>query len=509
METLQLLLQGFTVALGPQNIGAAFLGAVLGLIVGAMPGIGSLAGCALLLPLTFGFNPTTAIIMLGAIYYSNMYGGAFSAILINVPGDAPAIMTAQDGYAMTRKGRPGQALMAANFSSCIGGIIGMIILVFLGPALANFGLNFGPSEMAMMMLVAMTSISWLVGESPLLGIICTCLGILLSSMGIDIVSGAIRYDFGNDYLLGGINFIPLVIGFIGMAQVLELTAGSRESEDVDAKVGKKLTLRGSMLSKDEFKRILRPSINSGLLGTFIGFLPGAGATAGSFLSYALEKKSGKSKVTLGEGAVEGIAASESANNAAAAGAFGPLLSLGIPGSGTTAVLLGGLMMWGLNPGPMLFQSEPEFAWGLIASLFISNAIALLIALGTIPWIIKLLKVPVAVMIPSITVICFVGAFSTSNSMFGVVVMMIGGILGYIFKKNDIPVSPLLLSFVLSSTLETNVRRTFIASQGSLELFYTRPITLVFLLIFLIIAGTPLVKAIIKKGKKEPVQEETK
>ena len=221
-----------------------------------------------------------------------------------------------------------------------------------------------------------------------------------------------------------------------MAQVLELTEDPRNSADVDESLGKKLTLRNSLLSKQEFKRILRPSIRSGLLGTFVGFLPGAGATAGSFLSYALEKKSNKSKVPLGEGAVEGIAASEAANNAAAAGAFGPLLSLGIPGSGTTAVLLGGLMMWGLNPGPMLFSSEPEFTWGLIASLFVSNLIALAIALCIIPWIIKLLKVPVGIMIPSIVVVCFVGSFSTSNSMFGVVVMMIGGVLGYIFKKNE-------------------------------------------------------------------------
>lgn len=300
MESLQLLFSGFAVALSAQNIGAALLGAILGLIVGAMPGIGSLAGCALLLPITFGFNPTTAIIMLGAIYYSNMYGGAFSAILINIPGDAPAIMTAMDGYPLTRQGRPGQALMAANLSSCIGGAIGMVILVFLGPALASFGLNFGPSEMSMMMLVAMTSISWLVGESPLLGIICTCLGILLSTMGIDIVSGTIRYDFGNMYLLSGINFIPLVIGFIGMAQVLELAEGSRDSTDVDENLSKKLTLRNSLLSKQEFKRILRPSIRSGLLGTFIGFLPGAGATAGSFLSYALGKSPARVRFPWGK-----------------------------------------------------------------------------------------------------------------------------------------------------------------------------------------------------------------
>lgn len=499
MESLSLLFQGFAVALNPQNLGAAFLGAFLGLVVGAMPGIGSLAGCALLLPLTFKFNPVTAIIMLGAIYYSNMYGGAISAILINIPGDAPAIMTALDGYPLSQQGKPGKALFAANIASCIGGVIGMTILVFLGPALAKFGLNFGPSEMAMLMLVAMTSISWLVGESPLNGIIGTCLGILLSTMGIDIVSGTIRYDFGNMYLLGGINFIPLVIGFVGMAQVFDL-ANSERTAGPDINFGKSLSFRNSLLSRSELKRIIPPSIRSGLMGTFIGFLPGAGATTGSFLGYAVQKKIGKNEVPLGEGAVEGIAASEAANNASAAGAFGPLLSLGIPGSGTTAVLLGGLMMWGLNPGPMLFQTDGEFAWGLIASLFISNMIALAIAMGTIPWLVKLLKVPVGIMIPSVIVICFVGSFSTSNSLFGVIVMMIGGVLGYIFKKNDFPVSPILLSFVLASTLETNVRRTFIASQGSLRLFYTRPITLVLLLVFCVIAGTPMVKAILKKSK---------
>ena len=502
METLQLLGQGFVVAFSLQNLGAALFGGILGLIVGAMPGIGSLAGCALLLPLTFHFNPTTAIIMLGSIYYANMFGGAFSAILINIPGDAPAIMTALDGFSMTKKGQPGKALFISNYASFIGGFIGMVILVFLGPALASFGLNFGPSEMTVLMLVAMTSISWLVGENPISGIVATCLGIMISTLGIDIVSGQIRYNFGSIWLLGGINFVPLVIGFIGMTQLFDLVVQDRAKEKISY-VDVKIRFRDTLLTKDEYKRATRPSITAGLLGTFVGFLPGAGATAASFLCYAVEKKlsNGKTLVPLGQGAIEGLAASESANNAAAAGAFGPLLALGIPGSGTTAVLLGGLMMWGLNPGPMLFSTNPDFAWGLIASLFISNILSLAISLGCIPWLQKIVRVPIGVMIPSILVICFIGAYSTSNSMFGVVVMLVGGFLGYIFGKCSLPTAPLLLAFVLSSTLETNLRRAFLTSNGNLAVFLQRPITDVFLVIFLIMVLVPAGRAIYNKVKK--------
>ena len=276
METLSMLMEGFSVALSMQNILAALAGGILGLIVGAMPGIGSLAGCALLLPLTFHFNPTTAIIMLGSIYYANMFGGAFSAILINIPGDAPAIMTALDGFAMTKKGHPGKALFISNYSSFVGGLIGMIILVFLGPALASFGLNFGPSEMTMLMLVAMTSISWLVGDNPITGIIASCLGMMISTLGIDIVSGQIRYNFGSIWLLGGINFIPLVIGFIGMTQLFDLVKQDMSGEKLSY-VDAKIRFRDTLLTKDELKRATRPSITAGLMGTFVGFLPGAGA----------------------------------------------------------------------------------------------------------------------------------------------------------------------------------------------------------------------------------------
>ena len=504
MENIGLLLQGFETALTFQNVGAALLGAVLGLVVGAMPGIGSLAGVALLLPLTYKFNPTTAIIMLGALYYSNMYGGSFSAILLNIPGDSPAVCTAIDGYPMaSKRKRPGQALLTANMASFIGGTIGICILTFTGPALANLGLKFGPSEMTALLLIAMTSISWLVGENPTKGVIITVVGILLASMGMDTLSGAPRYDFGSMHLLGGIPFTPFVIGAVGFAQVINLI-NDRDKDNKASKSDMKLSIRGSLLTKHDFRRLLPPSIRSGIMGTFVGVLPGAGATTGSFLGYAVQKKM-KSEDELGTGAIEGIAACEAANNAAAAGAFAPLLALGIPGSGTGAVLLGGLMMWGLNPGPLLFTNEPEFTWGLIASLFMSNILTLLIAVCVIPFLLKILSVPVKYMIPIITVVCVVGAYSSSYSMYGVLVMFLSGLLGYFLSKNNYPTAPMLLSFVLAPLLETNMRKAFIISGGSLNIFFTRPITCVLMVVFAAVVATPIVKSFIKNKKNKNVE----
>lgn len=498
MSTISYLLSGFQTALSFTNIGAAALGALLGIIVGAMPGIGSLVGVALLLPLTYSFNPTTAIIMLGAIYYSNMFGGAFSAILINVPGDAPAIMTSMDGYPLARRGQPGKALMASNISSFLGGLIGMVILTFLGPSLARFGLKFGPAEMTTLMLVALSSISWLIEGNVLKGIVATCLGILIATVGISTNTGSARYTFHVVQLLSGINFIPLVVGFIGMAQVFDLlTQGESQNE----LVVKKLSLADCKISGDDMKRMGPPIVRSGLLGSIIGFIPGAGATMASIVSYTIQKKSKKNKEKLGTGAIEGIAASESANNAAAAGAFGPLLALGIPGSGTTAVLLGGLMMWGLEPGPRLFVDNGEFAWGLISSLYISNLIALAIALITIPFIMKVICIPNKILIPSIVVICFVGAYSSTTSMWGVLIMIVGGILGYVFRRFQYSASPMLLASILSVTFEVNLRRALIVSGGSLSIFVQKPLSLMFLLIFLGLMFSPLIKKAFRKVKK--------
>lgn len=506
MENFTSLLSGFHTLLTPENIGVCMLGAILGLIVGAMPGIGSLAGVALLLPLTYKFNPTTAIIMLGALYYSNMYGGSFSAILLNIPGDSPAITTALDGYPMAKNGRPGPALVTANLSSFIGGTIGILILTCTASGLANLGLKFGYAEMTLVLLIAMTSISWLIGENPIKGIVITMFGILIASMGMDTLSGAPRYNFGNMYLLGGIPFTSFVIGCVGFAQVIKLI---NEREADDAKRGSqeravKLSIKDSMLTMHDLKRLLPAALRSGILGTFIGVLPGSGATTGSMVGYAMQKKF-KSEQPMGTGAIEGIAASEAANNAAAAGAFAPLLALGIPGSGTGAVLLGGLMMWGLNPGPLLFDTNPEFCWGLISSLYLANLFTLLVAILVIPFLIKILSVPVKYMIPIITCVCIVGAYSTSNSMFGVIVMFISGIVGYLLEKNGFPTAPMLLAFVLAPMLEKNMRKAFIASQGGLKVFADSPLKLVLLAVFLVLVLTPMAKNILRKLKAKKSQ----
>jgi putative tricarboxylic transport membrane protein len=498
METLQLLAQGFQTALTFQNFFAASIGALLGLIVGAMPGIGSLAGVALLLPLTFKFNPVTGIIMLSAIYYANMYGGSFSSILINIPGDGPAVMTALDGHPLAKQGKPGKALFTSNISSFIGGTIGIIILTITGPALARIGLKFGPVEMAALLMVAMTSLGWLIGGSPVKGLVSTLIGILIATIGYDIVVGTPRYHFGSLYLMGGISFIPMVIGMFGFSQVMEMAGETIKGDRID----QKLTLKESLLTKDEIKRIIPPAIRSSFLGTIIGILPGAGATTGSFLGYIMEKRIGKRRHELGTGAIEGVAAAEAANNAAAAGAFAPLLSLGIPGSGTGAVLLGGLLMYGLTPGPLLFQNEPEFTWGLIASLYVANVITLIVAIALIPSLIKLLKVPTKVMIPIITVICIMGSYSASNSLYGVFLMLAAGVVGFLLKKNGYPIAPLLLAKVLAPTLERDFRRAFLISDGSPWIFFQKPIALVLVIFLLITVCSPLIRMIIGKYKSK-------
>jgi putative tricarboxylic transport membrane protein len=498
------LIAGFHTALSISNIGAAALGAVLGIIVGAMPGVGSLVGVALLLPLTYHFNPTTAIIMLGAIYYANMFGGAFSAILINVPGDAPAIMTSMDGYPLARKGKPGKALMTANVSSFFGGLIGMVILTFMGPTLARAGLKFGPAEMTMLMLVALSSISWLIEGNVFKGLAVTCIGILISTIGISTNTAHARYTFGSVQLLSGINFIPLVVGFIGMAQVFNLVGQAERENDM---VVKRLGLADCKLSKEDISRISGPIARGGLLGSVIGFIPGAGATMAAIVSYTIQKKNKNNKEKLGTGAIEGIAASESANNGAAAGAFGPLLALGIPGSGTTAVLLGGLMMWGLEPGPRLFTDHADFAWGLISSLFISNLIALAIALVMIPMIMKVICIPNKILIPSIVVICFVGAYASTNSMWGVLVMIVGGILGYLFQRFGYSASPMLLASILAVTFEVNLRRALTISGGSPAIFVTKPLALIFFLIFVVLLCSPMIKKAYRKNHAPKAESE--
>lgn len=500
MNNFAALLQGFSVAALPINLLAALAGGIMGIVVGAMPGIGSLAGCSLLLPLTFHMNPTTGIIMLAGIYYGNMYGGAFSAILLNIPGDSPAVCTAMDGYPMTRKGKAGKALMAANLASFIGGTIGILILTWLAPTLARLGLKFGPAEMVSLLLFAFCSIGWMMGDDPKYGLASTFIGAMLALIGMDPVQGTIRFAEGNVNLFSGLTFIPVVIGMFGFSQVIELMV---KRSNFSFLGGEKIRVRDCLLSKEEVRGIVPNAARSGVLGCFIGILPGTGATIAAFLSYMMGKKISKRGKEFGEGAVEGIACSEGANNAAAAGAFAPLLSLGLPGSGTAAVLLGGLMMWGLQPGPKLFTDQADFCWGLISSMYIGNILCILIAITVIPFVVKILKVPAGIMVPIIMTLCVVGSYAANNNMFDVYVMIVAGVVGYLLNRSKFPISPLLLAFVLTYTLEKNFSQAFKINGGSASIFFTKPISLGFLIVMVLFIIVPIVVKRVRgaSGKK--------
>lgn len=500
LENFTLLLQGLGTAITPYNLIACVIGGVLGIFVGALPGVGAVAGCSLLLPITYKMNPVAAIIMLAGIYYGNMYGGAYSAILLNIPGDSPAVCTAIEGYPLTKRGQAGRALFTANFSSFIGGTIGIICLTMLGPWLADIGLKFGPAEMASLTLLALTSIGWMLGDDPKKGLIATGLGVMISNIGMDASSANFRYTFGTTSLLSGISFIPLVVGMFGFSQVLFMVTGKSTGDG--AEVGK-LSLKESMLSRKEMLGLIPQCLRTSLVGGFIGFLPGAGGTTASFLSYMMERKINKNRHKMGgeTGSIEGVSAVESANNAASVGAFVPLLSLGIPGSSATAVLLGGLMAWGLKPGPLLFQQEPEFCWSLIGSMYVGNVVCLAFGLLVIPFLMKLMKVPTNILAPIVTVVCIVGAYADNNSIFAVWVMLIAGVLSFLLQKNGLPITPVILSFVLAPTFELKVRQALEISNCDMTVFIRQPISLFFLLFAAAMCLLPMILKLVQKHKK--------
>lgn len=488
-STFTHLLNGFATAMSVDNLFAALAGAVMGMFIGALPGIGSVMGVALLLPLTFKMDPTTAIIMLAALYYSTMYAGSFTAILINIPGDPPALMTTLDGYQLTLKGKAGKALAVSNWSSFVAGFIGVVILTFMGPLLADIGLAFGPAEMTAVILMALSAIAWLLGDNPLKGLLSTCMGIMLATVGLDAAVGRPRFAFGIIELLNGIDFIPLVIGMLGVNEIIEMAL---QKEGYKFKTTEKLSFKSNYLNFAEIKQIFRPTVISSVLGTFIGCIPGAGTNTASFLSYVLESRTGKNKQNMGKGALEGVAAPEAANNAAAAGAFAPLLALGIPSSGTVTILLGGLMMWGITPGPLLFTEHPDLAWGLIASMYTGNIVCMAIAALSIPLMVQALRVPPVIMTPIIMVICMVSAYSANNSMFDVWLMIIFGTVGYFFSRYKYPVAPFIMAFILTPRLEMSARQAFDISNGDPAIFVQKPIALAFLSLTLLFFLSPLV-----------------
>lgn len=498
IENLNLLLYGFGVVFTMENLLAALFGATAGLFIGAMPGVGALTGVSVLLPLTFKMNPTTAIIMLASLYYATMYGGGFSAILINIPGDTPAITTALDGYPLTKKGLPGKAMSTSIFSSFIGGTIGILILTLSGPLLAQVGLIFGSPELALIILLAMTSIGWLMGDDIASGLLATGIGLTFATIGTDQAAGLLRFHFGMPNLMAGVSFVPLVIGMFGFSQVIDLLV----QPETDRKAKVKLSLRDMYLNKDDLKTILPINLRHGFLGTFVGVLPGAGGTSAAFISYIMERRINKRGHLFGTGVIEGIAAPEAANNAAAAGAFAPLLTLGIPGSATTALLMGGLMMWGLQPGPLLFTEKPDFVWPLIASFYIANVICLLISFAAIPLLRRAISVPNSILVPIIFAVCVVASYTTNNAMFDVYFMIGVGVFSYLLKIAKIPIAPLLLAFVLSPMLEKYTRQSFDMTRGDPSIFIRNGICWTLITLIVLLSISPVFVKRIKAAREK-------
>jgi len=463
---------GFDVALSPLNLLMCFIGVLIGTLIGVLPGIGPTTGVAILIPITFGMNATTAIITMCGVYYGAMYGGSTTSILLNVPGESSSVMTTLDGYQMAKNGRPGPALGMAALASFIAGTFAVLMLTFLSPPLANYAVSFGPPEYFALTFMGLTLVTSLGGNSPLKGLISGVFGLLVACVGIDAQSGVARFTFGSMYLLDGVGFIGVAVGLFAAAEVLVNIEEPMQQIYTDAKLNLRSLFPNLQDWKDSFGALWRGSI----IGFFVGVLPGAGATISSFMAYAAEKKFSKHPEKFGTGIIEGVAAPEGANNAAAGGALVPLLTLGIPGSGTTAVLLGALMIHGLRPGPMLFSAHPDFVWGLIASMYIGNVLLVILNMPLIGLWVRLLKVPYKVLMPLIITISAVGVFATDNNVFDMWVMAVFGVIGYIMKKLDYPPAPAVLALVLGPMVEMSLRQSLTISHGNLGVFFTRPIS---------------------------------
>ncbi|MDO4907299.1 tripartite tricarboxylate transporter permease [Neisseria sp.] len=473
METLQYLMSGFQVALLPQNLLLALAGAFIGTIVGMLPGLGPINGVALLLPFAFalGLPPESALILLAAVYLGCEYGGRISAILINVPGDAAAIMSTLDGYPLAKQGKAGIALSLSAASSFIGSIIATAGVVLFAPLLADWAIAFGPAEYFVLMVFAITCLSGLVGDQPVKTAVSALIGLALATVGMDAVTGVYRFTFDSVNLSDGIQFTTIVIGFFSISEIL-IMLEQTESGQKALTQGKR-----ALFNLKELMFSMGAIIRSGAAGFFIGVLPGAGATIAGAMTYTNEKKIAGKNGTFGKGDLRGIAAPEAANNASACGSFIPMLTLGVPGSGTTAVMMGALTLYNITPGPQLFSEQPDIVWGLIASLFIGNIILLALNIPLVGFFAKLLNVPKHILIPAIAAVSFVGVYAVHSTTFDLALMIGLGILGYMLRKLNFPLSALILGYVLGELMESSLRRALSISQGDVGILFQGPITL--------------------------------
>lgn len=502
MEALQDLLAGFAVALTPVNLLYVAVGVAFGTIVGALPGFGPATAIAMLLPLTFGLEPETAIILLAGIYYGSMYGGRIPAILLNMPGDAPSVVTTFDGYPMAKQGRAGKALTIAAVASFIGGTVGTLALTFVAPPLALFALRFGPPEIAMLTVLGVLLIAHLGGGSLVKGLVTAGAGFLLASVGQDPMLGTERLTLGSGQLLGGISFIPVVMGVFGLGEVLYNLEHRRGSGDT------RPVLSGTWPSLQEWVAVRFAMLRGAFVGLVIGMAPGAGAEIASMTSYATEKRRSKTPERFGKGAAEGVAGPEAANNAGAVAAFIPLLTLGIPGSVTTALIFGALLLQGITPGPTLIADNPSVFYGLIASMYIGNVLLLLLNIPLIGVFVSILRVRFSILSGIVVVILIVGAFSVNNAIFDIWIMLAFGVFGYLAKKTGFNLGPFALAYVLSPIMERAFRQSLLLSEGSLAIFVTRPVSASIVAVGVLVFGVPLARNLWRRRRSLASQQET-
>jgi putative tricarboxylic transport membrane protein len=470
MEELGNLVNGFGIALTLPNIGFMFVGILLGVLIGVLPGLGGANGVAILLPLTFSMNPTSAIIMLSCIYWGALFGGAITSILFNIPGEPWSVATTFDGYPMAQQGKAAQALTAAFTSSFVGAFFAVVLITFLAPWLAKFALKFGPAEFFAVQLLTFCSFVGMSKEPPGKTIAAMMFGFALAAVGLDSVTGTLRMTFGVPELLKGFDFLIAVIGLFGIGEILLTMEEGLAFKGKSARISPAVVWRTWIELLKHWKVFLR----STAIGCWMGITPG-GATPASFMGYGMARRFSKRPEEFGKGALEGVVAPETAAHAAGTSALLPMLTLGIPGSPTAAVLLGGLLIWGLQPGPMLFVEQKDFVWGLIASMYLGNIVGLIVVLTTVPWWAALLRIPFAVIAPVIIMICAIGAYTVHSSMFDVVLMMVFGVLGYFFKKLKYPLAPLVLALVLGDMAEASFRQAMLISQGELSIFWSNPL----------------------------------
>ena len=458
---------GFAVVLSPFNLLLMLIGILLGVIIGVLPGLGGANGVAILLPLTFTMSPTSAIIMLSCIYWGALFGGAITSILFNIPGEPWSVATTFDGHPMARQGRADEALTAAFTSSFVGALVAVILITFLAPLVAKFALKFGPPEFFAVQFLTFASFIGMGRGSPFKTLASMCLGFALASVGLDSVTGQLRMTYGTAELLTGFKFLVAVIGLFGIGEILASMETGLAFKGADAK----LRLNAVIETWKKLPQYWMTSIRSCLIGCWMGITPG-GATPASFMSYGLARRFSKNGDNFGKGEIEGVIAPETAAHAAGTSALLPMLTLGIPGSPTAAVLLGGLLIWGLQPGPMLFIEQKDFVWGLIASMYLGNIAGLIIVLTCVPLFAAILRVPFSVIAPVIMVICAVGAYTVNNAMFDVWMMGVFGVIGYVFNKLNYPLPPLVLALVLGDMAESSFRQSMLLSQGDVSIFWS-------------------------------------